>query len=485
VGDGGVVLRLSANGWSTEASGTTQTLNALWAGTDVVYAVGNNGEVVRRTGGTWARVTVPTAETLYGVHGVSATDIVLVGTEGTMLRGDGSTWTAVSAGGLPGDFYGVSGGGALGTRRLVVGDGGVAQLDGTTLTPVVTPYAPRLYAVATDAAGATWASGQRGAVLRSGTPWTTLNLAPDLLDVWSSSATSALAVGEFGFVYRWNGTRWTREQTPTQAALSAVWAPNATDAFAGGDDGTMLRANGSTWTRMTFPSSASVYAIWGTSATNVYATTGAGEVLRFNGTSWSVVSTASSGLWAVYGASPTSIVVTGENGVVQRFNGTTWSTLPAPVNGTLAGVWTTGATNLFTVGANAGGNAGVAFALSGTTWNALGVGTTRVLTSIWGPSAADLYVTGDVGTLLRYNGNSWSTIPTGISDLLWSISAAPDASGAAFAVGYNSTIVAGTNGAPLRASVLGGAPRLEPGRGATLRRGPLPAQEARARRGKR
>lgn len=482
VGEGGVILQLGASGWSTEASGSTQVLNAVWAGDNVVYAVGDNGEVLRRSGATWTRVTVPTSEVLYGVHGVTATDIVIVGTEGTILQGNGTTWNVVSTAGFPGDVFGVVGSAAQNGRRYIVGDGGVAQLDGVTLTAVQTPYAPRMYGIAMDASGAVWAGGQRGAVLRSGTPWTTLNLAPDLLDVWSTAATHSLAVGEFGFVYRWNGSSWIRQTTPTQATLNTVWAASATDAFAGGDGGTMLRSNGTSWTAMSFPSTASVYALWGSSSTSVYAATDAGEVLRFNGTSWSVLSTVSSALWAVYGTSTTNIAIAGEDGLVRRFNGTTWTTLPAPVNGTLAGLWTTGTTDLFTAGANDDGSGGVAFSLTGASWTALSVGSTRVFTSIWGPSLADLYITGDVGTLLRFNGSTWSTIPTGTTDLLWAISAAPDATGAAFAVGYNSTIVAGTNGTALQANVTPSAARLAPGIGAALRRGALPDGAARARR---
>jgi hypothetical protein len=115
----------------------------------------------------------------------------------------------------------------------------------------------------------------------------------------------------------------------------------------------------------------------------------------------------------------------------------------------------------------------------------LQVGTTSVLTSVWGPSNNDLYVTGANGSLLRFNGNTWSTIPTGTTDLLWSLSAAPTANGAAFAVGQNGTVVAGTNSA-LRAGF--SAPTsdatrsFEPGTGAAWRRGALPTGTARQRR---
>jgi uncharacterized protein YjdB len=485
VGDNGIVLHLTNSSWAVENAGSTQVLNAVWAGDNVVYAVGANGEVLRRLAASWSRVTVPSAEGLYGVHGLSANDLVVVGGQGTVLRFNGITWTTINAGGFLGSFYAVTGSAANNGRRVLVGDGGVAQLDGSAVTLVTTPYAPRLYSVSMDAGGDVYAGGQRGAVLRSGTPWTTLNLVPDLLDVWTTSATNAFAVGEFGFIYRWNGTAWARQTTPTTATLNTVWAASATDAFAGGDNGTMLRFNGTGWTPMTLPTSSSVYALWGSSASNVFAATVEGEVLRFNGTSWSTSTTTTSGLWAVYGISPTDVLVSGENGLFLRFNGTTWTTVTPPTSGTLAGLWMTGLTNVYTVGANGSGTGGIAYSYNGTTFSPLQVGSSRILTSVWGPSIQELYATGDVGTLLRFNGTTWSAINTGTSDLLWSVSGAPDASGGAFAVGYNSTVIAGSNGSPLRAGVRVGNGSLEPGVGARLLRGPLPTGAARAHRQRR
>ncbi|MBX9856392.1 MAG: Ig-like domain-containing protein [Gemmatimonadaceae bacterium] len=485
VGAAGVVLQLSGGTWTSQNSGATLDLNAVWAGDNTVYVVGNDGEVRRRIGGGWSRMEVPTAEGLYGVHGLSAVDVVVVGLEGTVLRWNGAVWTVVSAASLPGSFYGVVGSGANGGRRYLVGDGGVAQLDDLTLTAVNTPYAPAMYGISLDNTGTVWAGGQRGAVLRGLATWTTLNLAPDLLDVWSTAANNSFAVGEFGFVYRWNGSSWTRLVTPTQETLNAVWAVSASDAFVGGDNGTMLRWNGTSFSTMSFPSGGNVFSLWGSAANNVYATTDRGEVLRWNGTAWSVVTTASSSLWSVFGANASSVMVGGENGTVLRFNGSAWSTVTSPGNGTITGLWLTGLSDVYAVGADGTGAAAAAFGFNGSTWRSINTGTSSVLTSVWGPSVNDLYATGDRGTLLRFNGSSWSALSSGSSDLLWSVSGAPDASGGAFAVGYNSTVVAGSNTAfrsgvmAVTAPLTGMRVLLEPDRGARLRRGPLPAHQPR------
>lgn len=478
VGDNGTVLRLSGNTWSTEAAGSTASLNSVWSGSGVVYAVGANGEMLRKSG-TWSKVALPTLETLYAVHGLSATDVVAAGAAGTLLKFDGTTWSTLSAGGFSGAFYGIDGSAANGGRRYLVGDGGVAQLDGATTSIVSTPYAPRMYSVEMDASGNVWTGGQRGIVMRGAGTWSTNNMAPDLLDVWTSTPTSAYAVGEFGTVYRWNGTTWTRQNVPTTVTLEAVWSPNANEAFAGGDNGTILRFNGTAWTLMTVPTTASIYNLWGTSNSDVWAVTSAGEVLRYNGVTWQLAANAPQPLWTIFGVSPTQVIVAGENGLVQRFNGTSWTTLTAPATGTQAGVWMTSASDIYAVGANGAGTVGTAFNYNGTAWNSLQVGSTRILTSIWGPSLFDLYATGDQGTLLRYNGNTWTAVNTGTTDLLWSISSAPSAVGGAFAVGYNSTVLAGSGGSALRAgpAVVGGS--LEPRAGTRTVRGALPTGAAR------
>ncbi len=480
VGSNGTALRFTGAAWSATASGVTTSLNSVWASGGIAYAVGAGGTVLRYDGTTWTRATVPTSETLYGVSGTTTSNVVAVGTLGTVVRFDGLTWALVGSNGISADLFGISASTANNGRMYIASDVGLLQLDGITLTAVTTPYAPRLFSVSIDATNVIYASGQRGSVLRNAVgSWETNNLVPDLLDVWTTDANNAWAVGEFGFIFRWNGTAWTRQTAPTTVALNTVWAPNTSDAFAGGDDGVMVRWNGTTWQTMTFPSTSSIFSVWGSSSNNVYATTQAGEVMRFNGTSWSLSTSSGFPLWGVYGVSPTEVYVSGEHGTMLRFNGTTWTPLTPPTTGTLAALWASGSTNIFAVGADAVGLTGVALGFNGTMWQSLALGTTRVLTAVWGPSLFDVYLTGDVGTLLRFNGATWSSVPTGTTDLLWSVSGAPNATGGGFAVGYNSTIVSGSNGSALRSALSAGeASNLEPSLMAQRTRhsrGPVPS----------
>lgn len=487
VGAGGLVLRLDGSGWTSMPSGSTQTLYSVWSLGNTGFIAGTNGELLRWNGTTWSRQSSGVTETLYGVHGVNANNAVAVGASGVVLRWNGVSWVRVTSG-VTSDLYSVAGSAANNGRFYITSDDGLYALNGSTLSVAGTPYAPRLFGASIDPAGNVWASGQRGSVMRlSGSAWETVSLAPDLIDVWTTSPSNAWAVGEFGFVYGWNGSVWTRQTTPTTATLNAVWGVSASDAFAGGDEGTMLRWNGSSWNAMSFPSTAHVYGVWGTDASNVYAVTSNGEVLRFNGSSWTLVVTTASPLWIVHGAAANDVYVAGENGTAMRFNGTAWTDVRVPTTGTVTGIWAGGGANVLAVGSGNTGLTGVSFRVAGNTWNSVALPTASVLTSVWGPTANDVYATGEGGVILRWNGSGWTSMNSGTTDPLWSVSGSPNGTGGAFAVGYNSTVVAGgSSGAMLRAGVrvATGARTgsLAPRVGAKLVRGPLPVGVARRHR---
>ena len=458
VGINGTALRLTGNTWETMTTGSTAQLNGVWANAGIAYAVGAAGAVLRFNGTAWVKQTVPFNDDLNAVGGVAGGNVTAVGNFGGALQFDGTTWSLVNSNSVLDNLYAIGGNNANGNRMYVGGDNGLYQLNGTTLTSASAPYPVTVFGVSVDASGNPWAAGQRGSIQRfTGSAWETLSFAPDLLDVWSTSASNSWAVGEYGYIYRWNGTTWSRQTTPSLANLYTVWAPSAIDAFAGGDNGTMLRWNGTAWSAMTFPSTARVFALWGASSSNVFAVTDAGELLRYNGTTWSLQTTAPGGatLLSLYGVSANEVYATGTGGLVMRYNGTAWSTFSAPdAVTTLFGIWMSGSNNILAVGADQNGSLGFSFAYNGTAWQSLDVGGAKALTSVWGASSFDLYGTGDNGALLRFNGTSWQSQSTGTTDLLWAVSGAPDAYGGAFAVGINTTVVAGSSSGAFRAAAM-------------------------------
>lgn len=458
VGAGGIALRYDGSAWKVTASGTTANLSGVWSSGSTAYAVGTSGTILKFNGTSWTVQVSGTGESLFGIYGQSASDIVAVGAFGTVVRFDGSRWSSVTSGRFNGDGYSVVADSKSAGRYFIASDDGVYSLSGGVLSDLPTPYAPRMFAVSQSADGTLFAGGQRGMVMRSsGSLWETVNAAPDLIDVWTASSTSAWAVGEFGFIYHWNGSSWTRQPTPTTATLYTVWAASPTEAFAAGDQGTMLRWNGSAWASMNLPTSASVYGLWGSSADNVYGVTSSGQILRFNGSTWSIATTASSGLWSVFGSSASLIYASGADGAVRQYDGASWTSINTPSSATLAGIFTLDNGKVWAVGADADAARGVAYSRTGGSWTGMSTGTDKILTSIWGPNDSDIYAVGESGAIQRFDGTTWTAMSSGTNELLWAVSGSPDGLGGAFAVGYNSTLATGSSEAGASAIFRSGA----------------------------
>ncbi len=79
----------------------------------------------------------------------------------------------------------------------------------------------------------------------------------NLMDVWGSSVDNIYAVGSFGSILHYDGTRWTPMESGTEKDLEGVWGFVRKDSdtgeitreevFAVGSDGTILRYDGTSW----------------------------------------------------------------------------------------------------------------------------------------------------------------------------------------------------------------------------------------------
>jgi hypothetical protein len=99
VGQQGTILRRSSSGqWTSEVSGVTNDLYAVW-GSDAqhIYAVGLMGVVVRYDGTAWRRIPLPTGEPLRAVGGTDRSNVWIVGFAGTIFRFDGTSWSRVTS----------------------------------------------------------------------------------------------------------------------------------------------------------------------------------------------------------------------------------------------------------------------------------------------------------------------------------------------------------------------------------------------------
>ena len=129
---------------------------------------------------------------------------------------------------------------------------------------------------------------------------------------------------------------------------------------------------------------------------------------------------------------------------ILQYNGKTWNTIYSINGGELSGIWGSSVSNIFAVGVFTdllnGRSVGVILHYIGSGWShTTDLPPDNFLTGIWGSNGENVYVVGDGGTIWRYDGNGWSSPPSGTSvDLsgVWGSSATN-----VFAVGKGGTIL--------------------------------------------
>ncbi len=312
--------------------------------------------------------------------------------------------------------------------------------------------------------------------------WSPMNsgTSADLPDVWGTSATDVLVVGELetgssgvaSVILRYDGSNWTREFRGADLRLRGVWGSSATDAFAVGfhffaTGAALLHYDGTRWTEepgFDDPFEDFAFnAVWGSSATDVFAVGEAFDgqfsrslIFHYDGARWQrmpVVGRPAPALGDVWGSSPTDVYavgvdqVNGPVGVIMRYDGAAWSPVLQEEGLLLNGIWGTSATDVFAVGFEVK-QVGDEFRVTGTIRHYDGTGWSRVslppvgvLYEIWGSASTDVYAVGDDGFMLHYDGTAWTKSRPVKTALLgiWGSSAID-----VFAVGNGGTILHGT-----------------------------------------
>jgi hypothetical protein len=171
------------------------------------------------------------------------------------------------------------------------------------------------------------------------------------------------------------------------------------------------------WTSVPSPTTSRLVGIWGSSPTNIWAvgelSFESGDIIHYNGTSWSTVLSGPFFLTRVWGTSASDIWAVG-SGEIMHFNGTAWSTTPFP-SVLLQGVWGTSPSNVWAVGTG-----GTIWHYDGTTWSDVPSGTTEDLFSVWGTSSSNVWAVG-YNTILHCDGSSWSLSSSASGALLLSV----------------------------------------------------------------
>ncbi|MFQ5594421.1 MAG: YCF48-related protein [Anaerolineae bacterium] len=242
------------------------------------WAVGENGVILHNNGVAWRNVSSPTDETLHAVAFAATDDGWAVGEGGTILRYDGVNWRITGGPAIrpfdwtqgrlrSGQVMAVdelfdielvgAGGWAVGRRYNTLSatfSGLILHLTGGIWTEVSMPQTEPLFGVAFASADQGWAVGEAGTILRwDGHKWTVEESQTnvDLYDIAIADG-DFWAVGKSGFLVHWNQDRFFVESRPYGDLTGVAFV--ASDAgWAVGAGGTVLNYDGITWTQVDTP----------------------------------------------------------------------------------------------------------------------------------------------------------------------------------------------------------------------------------------
>lgn len=260
VGDSGTIRRFNGTSWSIMASGLpSQTpLRGVWAASPLeVFAVGgqdaDTGVFLRYQGTSWAKM-MTTSEPgnlrppgiSRAVWGSSPTDVYAVG-EGTpggpgvdnqppIMRYEGDKWKGVQGPG--GGLFGVWG---AATSWVYVA--GANDVLGSWSSGFNQTGGGGNFGVWGTSSNDVFAAGDRGINYWNGTTAIEQYVNDTLFfkAIGGTSSSDVYAVGDGGIIYRFDGSTWTQQPSPTTTNLNAIWVAPTGEVFVVGDDGLILR----------------------------------------------------------------------------------------------------------------------------------------------------------------------------------------------------------------------------------------------------
>ena len=361
-------------------------LRAIWGSpSQTAFVVGDFGNMLRSTPAGWASMDSGTKESLYGVGGISDTDVWAVGTNGTTLHWTGNKWNAVNS---------------------------------NTTQPLRDVWAASSNEV--------WAVGDQGTILRwDGATWAAepspvKGQLVYLNAIWGSSAKDIWAVGGTGMVLHYDGVTWKTVNANTTNTLRAVWGTSAGDVWAVGDMSTIRRWNGTDWQSPAAlgPADTRLNGIWGQGVNTVWAvgteqnaqSQFVGVGYSWNGSGWTKQTNLSTpaNWFALSGQGVSRGWAVGSNGAVAQYDGKDWQQSNPEVVKDFRGIWIGAANEGWAVGTG-----GKIYKWDSLLWKPETVNTTGDLKAIWGTTRDDVWAVGKGGTVLHYNGMSWSPVATG------------------------------------------------------------------------
>lgn len=405
----------SPDGWCQyHPIGSSQSLADVWSsGPKDIWIVGNVNTILNSTGGAWMQsATAPFGTlSLSQVRGSSSSNIYALSNSGGtpgLARWDGTTWTALPAWpGFPNiDARGlvVFGNGDAMVVGFNYGVGGpfVARVSGTTWSTMTTglgasDYLNRAWLVSDTEV---WAGGNTGIWRFDGTKWSKDASVPvqnkNIQFIWGTSGQDIWAATSTE-LFHYDGTAWTAapvDNGVTISSISNIGGGKGPELWlSSGTAGRLYRYAGGScspkcWTQTDLTGvTQAVRAIWGLASDDLWAVGNSGLILHYDGQSWSR---------SPYTRAPLAVgSLTSSYGVANNQNSALQIFGPADIN------LNTDASNIVPL---------AGFSTTGQSINA-----------VYGLSANEIMAVGNGGVIVRYDGTSWKSVPSGTTNSLYGV----------------------------------------------------------------
>jgi hypothetical protein len=431
VANGGHMVHYNGTTWNSVTSLlTTRNFHGVWGSSTTNYiAVADSLTIDQFTVlGTWTPMVAPlgvaATTDLRGVWGADATHVFAVGDNGTVIFYNGLVWTAQTS---PTTQNLLAVWGTSATNVYAVGAGGVIiHYNGTAWSTMTSPTTQSLNAVSGSGATDIWAVGNAGTTVHyNGTAWSST---ASVTGIPLAGVANGYAVGLYGTIMTNTGSTWALSNQ-SGVPVNAIWADSPSDVWVA-SYGTVLHYDGANWTSTYVGASEMTYGLWGfTPGPTLFAAGGSGEVSVYNSGTWNAVSTGQPGFFAAWGSSTSNVFAVGKSGAVSLYNGTVWTNQTPLTTVSVFGYWN----------GYAAADSGKLFQNS----TPITTGTTQALNAVTGSSASDVWVAGASGTILHYDGSTWTAPSSGTTVTLrgvWADTPPGSYTADAYFVGDNGTV---------------------------------------------
>ncbi len=242
----------------------------------------------------------------------------------------------------------------------------------------------------------------------------------NLYGVFGLAPNNVVVVGDNGTILGWNGTSWAAQSSGTTKTLRAVTVPTGSKNYTvAGLGGTVLGNTGQGWSPATASSTMDFYGTGGTSDTAIYVVGTGGTALKGSlSGGFTSLSTLPSGIAGkqlnavtaqVNNGSSSEFLIVGNGGYTLRWTSFgTWDETPTG-SANFYGAWY-GNHRIVAVGDT---STIVSRTYNGVYWPGWQTETSPVANTsfraVWGAAETDMYIVGDSGTILHWDGSSWST----------------------------------------------------------------------------